>query len=93
MAVCQKWIVLTAVIVVLTLMQQPEEVKGWKKSLDNKLNKYIKRISAIEDCKRKFIQFKIEFRLNNILTAILVTLSSPKSKTLPPYNLPKTMHL
>ncbi|XP_044168936.1 neuronal pentraxin-2-like [Acropora millepora] len=51
MAVCQKWIVLTAVIVVLTLMQQPEEVKGWKKSLDNKLNKYIKRISAIEDCK------------------------------------------
>ena len=74
-------------------MQQPEEVKGWKKSLDNKLNKYIKRISAIEDCKRKFIQFKIEFRLNNILTAILVTLSSPKSKTLPPYNLPKTMHL
>ncbi|XP_015759504.1 PREDICTED: uncharacterized protein LOC107338784 [Acropora digitifera] len=51
MAACQKWIVLAAVIVVLTLLQQTEEVKGWKKSLDNKLNKYIKRISAIEDCK------------------------------------------
>ncbi|XP_067036397.1 pentraxin-4-like [Acropora muricata] len=59
MVVCQKWIVLTAVIVVLTLMQQPEEVKGWKKSLDNKLNKYIKRISAIEDCKHRGKDFLV----------------------------------
>lgn len=62
MAACQQWIVLAAVLVVLTLMQQTEEVKGWKKSFDNKLNKYIERISAIEDCKRKFIQFKREFK-------------------------------
>ena len=93
MAACQRWIVLAAVIFVFTLLQQTEEVKGWKKSLNNKLNKYIKRIAAIEDCKRKFIQFKREFKLNDILSARLITLSFPKTKTVPNSNLPQTMYL